>query len=296
MWLHLAMNDIMGKLEPTFTVTERNGCMLSLGSSIDQRQLGQSDCLKLFKSKSNSTTNSFALFLLLKTYSSNVFFSLLVSLSLGYSLQRHLGVGPRWLLLHQDPFWVREGDAAESGLQPGGHLQGGGHPLRRQTGQLAGHPRWQGQAAAGERNHSQQEQVELEASQWPGWARKANKGLFIRGLKTNIEHLLTSPLRGTERTDTSERQPPSYKLAHLTDLPLLWSRDRDQMFPWSLEVEGPQRIKWSNNHFPGIIFRKGQISKRSRAEHNWIELKPFRATCDVILSVAYKVFVLASEL
>lgn len=64
----------------------------------------------------------------------------------------------------------------------------------------------------------------------------------------------------------------------------------------SLEVEGPRRIKWSNNHFPGIISPKGQISNRGRAEHNWIALKPFRATCDGILSVAYKVFVLASEL
>lgn len=74
------MNDIMGKLEPTFTVTERNGCMLSLGSSIDQRQLGQSGCLKLFKTKSNSTTNSFALCLLLKTL--QMFSSPSLSLSL----------------------------------------------------------------------------------------------------------------------------------------------------------------------------------------------------------------------
>lgn len=92
----------MGKLEPTFTVTERNACMLSLGLSIDQRQLGQSGSLKLFKTKSNSTANSFALCLILKTYSSNVFFSLLVSLSLWYIVYNDILVSGRG-----DSFFIR---------------------------------------------------------------------------------------------------------------------------------------------------------------------------------------------
>lgn len=99
----------------------------------------------------------------------NICFPLLVSHSFVYSLQWHLGVRARRLVLHQDPFWVWERDAPESGLQPGRHLQSGGHPLRRQTGQLAGDSCWQRQAAAGERNHSQQEQVKLESSQWLPW-------------------------------------------------------------------------------------------------------------------------------
>lgn len=76
-----------------------------------------------------------------------------------FSVQGHFDIWQRRLFLHQDPLWVWEGGSSEPSFHQRRDLQSDGHTLWWQTGQLAGNPLWQGQPAAGERHHPQQEQV-----------------------------------------------------------------------------------------------------------------------------------------